>query len=223
MTTSSFFNALTFAAGALLLMPLGASSQTVISEEQRIEVTPYFGYAANMTSMMSGWNGGFALVHAGTGPTFGGRVAVRLNGDLSLETSAGYSDSGHMFGAPGYPGGHMNVYWGPAGSNPGTSAGTLSYEGNLVYGFRFSRWVPYLTAGVGAFTTWPNSGSAWTDPAVNVGVGLKFYPQPRVALRLDLRQYVGAFRQAREFPDGWSDTRPFGGHPQLTAGVGFGF
>ena len=67
-----------------------------------------------------------------------------------------------------------------------------------------------------------NGGFA-SDSAANVGVGLPFSPQPRVALRLDLRQYVGAFRQAREFHDGWSDTRPFGGHPQLTAGVGFAF
>ena len=222
MGTVPFLRLWTLAGVVVLVMPAAASSQTPSSKQPRVEITPYFGYAAGMTSMMDGWSQGFALSHAGTGATFGSRIAIRLNGDVSVETSAGYSDSGHMFGGPGYRGGHMGLYGSGLGSG-GSSTGTLSYEGNVVYGFRSSKWVPYLTAGVGAFTSWPDRGSAWTDPVANFGVGLKFYPQQRIALRLDIRQYVGAFRRAREFPDGWSDTRRLAGHPQITAGMGFGF
>ena len=215
---------LTLASVAPLLTPHASFSQTAPGAEQtsRLEITPYLGYGADMTSMMGSWNGDFAGPHAGTGPTFGGRVAIRLTGNVFVETSTGYSGSGHMFDGRGDRSGHMAVIDRAELSTAGDGSRTLSYEGNVSYEFPSSRWVPYLTGGVGAFTTWPDSGSGWTEAAANVGVGLKFYPQPRVGLRLDVREYVGRFRRAGELSAGSTDARQFGGHPQITAGVVFG-
>lgn len=218
----------TLASAALLLMPSAASSQTHADSSgeaaSQVEITPYFGYGADMTSMMGGWTAGYPGPHAGTGPAFGGRFAYRVQPNLLVEATAGYSRPTHMFDGQGYASGHMAGYVVPGPGVVVGSAASLSYEGNLLYEFRVSRWAPYLTAGIGAFTTWPDGGSAWTDPAGNFGIGLKFYAQPRIALRLDLREYVGQFRQVGNAASGQgSNASSVGAHPQITAGIGFGF
>ena len=170
----------TLASVALLLMPSAASSQTHADasaqapSQTQIEVTPYFGYGADMTSMMGGWGVGYPAPHAGTGPVFGGRFAYRVRPQLLVEATAGYTQPTHMFDGYGYE--HMG-YVVPGAGSAVVSASSLAYEGNLLYEFRVSRWAPYVTAGLGAFTTWPDGGSAWTDPAGNFGIGFKFSPR----------------------------------------------
>ena len=186
-----------------------------------VEITPFVGYGANMTSMMGNWSDNAFNAHAGTGPAFGGRVAFRLGEALFVETAVGFSRPTHMTGDGGL--GHMGGYVvGPRMFE--RQASSLTYEGNVLYEFRSSRWAPYLTAGAGAFTTWMDGVDTWTDPAANVGVGLKFYAQPRVALRFDVREYVGSFRDITNATTNLALTsRSWGAHPQLTFGVGFGF
>jgi hypothetical protein len=203
------------------MMPGAAAAQ-----EHRFEVGPYFGYAENVGWMMGGRGGWFDAPHPGTGSTFGGRVAVRMSGETFLEVAVAYSDASGWLGGPAGPswGGHMRSYgWGPGVPGRWPGVGTLEYDGNLVYGFRVSRWVPFLAAGFGALTSWQPGGSRWTDPVANLGGGVKLYVRERVALRADLRQFVGALRRASESAAGWSSTRRLGSHTQLTAAASFGF
>lgn len=145
-----------FACGAgvlvLLVTPRTATSQ----ERHRLEVGPYFGYAENIGSMMDGWGGWLEAPHPGTGPGFGGRPAVRLKSETFVEASVAYSDSSAWLGGAlgGSWGGHMRRYGGgPGVARRWPGVGTVSYDGNLIYGFRLSRWVSFVTAGFGGLTS----------------------------------------------------------------------
>jgi hypothetical protein len=185
-----------------------------------VEVTPYFGYGGDLNWLLhdhGAWSGSDA--GHGTSAAFGARVAIRVSDALFVETAAGASEPGQLSDYHGA--GPYGPAAGPTGPIAYANLTAVTYDVNVLYQLRDSEWAPFLTAGAGGVTTWPDRGSAWTDPSANLGVGLKIYVVPRLAFRMDVRGYIGRFRQMDS--DGIVRSSGVTARPQISMGIGFGF
>jgi OOP family OmpA-OmpF porin len=83
--------------------------------------------------------------------------------------------------------GTFNYFKGKAEPSSEEATGYL-FRTDAIYSFSMSKvWVPFLAAGIGGMRVDKESGRA-TDPLLNYGLGVKYFLEDYLALRVDARQ-----------------------------------
>lgn len=212
---------------APLALLLAAPAALAQDRSGTVELTP-FGGAYIGGTLYAGSNVIFSRdVDVDSAGMYGARLGVNLNRWLGLEASWAHanadirSEGGGLFGDSGRKLGELK---------------TDSFDLNAVFSFGHRRVIPYFTLGAGATVFNAKVPDFPTDDdtrfAANMGLGVKVFFNPHVAVRFEGRgraAYVNDSRRCRHsssYCDGTfrdDDDRRWYGNGEITGALTFAF